>query len=73
MGDYPASDEEFVAALDRLGIKLPLRLSEEDVGVVLDAEGRDVFTVDVNNGLSDAEATEIAELLVAGVHIGAGL
>jgi hypothetical protein len=42
----------------------PWRLSEEDVGVVLDANGIEVLTVDTNNDHADVDVVALAELLV---------
>lgn len=42
------ADRSTFAAFLIAEVRLPLRLSEEDLGVALDADGRDVLTVDVN-------------------------
>ncbi|MBB4185856.1 hypothetical protein GGE07_002506 [Sinorhizobium terangae] len=55
-----------------LNAELPLRLSEENIGVVLDAHGRDVFTIDVNNERPDEEVLAIAHLIVECVNAEAG-
>ncbi|RVG28022.1 hypothetical protein [Sinorhizobium meliloti] len=60
------------AFLDQ-NVELPLRLSETDIGVVLDRHGCDVFTVDVNNERPDEEAIAIALLLIECVNEVAGL
>ncbi len=59
------------AFLDQ-NVELPLRLSETDVGVVLDRHSCDVFTVDVNNQRPDDEALAIALLIVECVNAEAG-
>lgn len=59
------------AFLDQ-NVELPLRLSEENVGVVLDRQGCDVFTVDVNNQRPNEEALTIALLIVECVNAEAG-
>ncbi|WP_457661895.1 hypothetical protein [Sinorhizobium medicae] len=59
------------AFLDQ-NVELPLRLSETDVGVVLDRHGCDVFTVDVNNERPDDEALAIALFIVEFVNAKAG-
>ncbi|MDW9877356.1 hypothetical protein GOA90_08875 [Sinorhizobium meliloti] len=53
-------------------VELPLRLSETDIGVVLDRHGCDVFTVDVNNERPDEEALAIALFVVECVNEAAG-
>ena len=49
-------------------VRLPLHLSEEDTGVVLDADGRDVFTVDVNSERPDDQVEAIALWIVCAVN-----
>ena len=60
----PKTTDQFVALLAERNVKLPLRLSEEDLGVVLDAKGRDVFTVDSNGERPDDEVEMIAGWIV---------
>ncbi|RVG84206.1 hypothetical protein CN221_33555 [Sinorhizobium meliloti] len=55
------------AFLDQ-NVELPLRLSETDVGVVLDRHDCDVFTTDVNHERRDEEAQTIALLIVECVN-----
>lgn len=65
----PATTSEGLAALlAELSVKLPLRLHGEDVGVVVDASLRDVFTVDVNSERPDQQAMKIAELIALTVN-----
>ncbi|RVQ01984.1 hypothetical protein [Sinorhizobium meliloti] len=59
------------AFLDQ-NVELPLRLSDKDIGVVLDRHGCDVFTVDVNNERPDDEALAIALFIVESVNAEAG-
>lgn len=59
------------AFLDQ-NVELPLRLSEMDIGVVLDRHGCDVFTVDVNNERPDEEAIAIALFIVESINAEAG-
>lgn len=56
------------AAFGDHGVKLPLRLSDDDIGVVLDDDGVDVFTVDVNNERQDDHASAIALFVVTCVN-----
>lgn len=58
--------------LAALGLPLPWRLSEEDPGVVLDADGWDAFTVDVNRQMTDASATSLAGAIVAALNAAGG-
>ncbi len=49
-------------------IKLPLRLSESEVGSVVDADGHEVFVVDVHRDLPDEEVVAIAKEIIAAVN-----
>ena len=60
-------------AFKAFGVRLPLRLSDEDVGVALDANDFDVLTVDVNSTLPDSTVAEIARLVVMAVNVAAVL
>lgn len=66
--DTSPSFQAFADELAKLGVRLPLRVSEEDVGVVLDAGGADVLTVDVNGERSDLVAASIAVWIVTAVN-----
>lgn len=60
--------DAFVAELRKVGVKLPLRVSDEDIGVVLDADGRDVLAVDVNSERPDDLVEAIAMWIVCAVN-----
>ncbi|ASQ10666.1 hypothetical protein [Sinorhizobium meliloti] len=68
----PVSHRTIRTAFLDQNVELPLRLSERDIGVVLDRHGCDVFTVDVNNERPDEEALTIALLIVECVNAEAG-
>ncbi|OWZ95259.1 hypothetical protein B9J07_05825 [Sinorhizobium sp. LM21] len=59
------------AFLDQ-NVKLPLRLCDEEVGVVLDDDGVDVFTVDSNGARENEEVSTIALLIAECVNADAG-
>lgn len=71
--ENPATTDEFRACLAAQDVELPLRLSEEDLGVVLDAKGRDIFTVDVNSERDDVQVGLIAQQLVLAINTCGGL
>lgn len=71
--ENPETTEAFARLLTDSNVRLPLRLSDEDVGVVLDANGADVFTVDVNGERPNDEATAIAAWIMVAVNTCAGL
>lgn len=66
--ETPATTECFVAALASEGVKLPLDLSPNDCGVIVDAGGRGVITIDVNNELPDDQVERIASWIVLAVN-----
>ncbi len=69
---HPVSHRTIRTAFLDQNVDLPLRLSDDDVGVVLDRHGCDVFTVDVNNERPDKEAMAIALFIVECVNEAAG-
>jgi len=50
------------------GVALPLTVSTTDIGSVLDANGNEVFVVDIDSNWSDAKVLAVAVLIVAAVH-----
>ncbi|RVJ06262.1 hypothetical protein [Sinorhizobium medicae] len=68
----PVSHRTIRTAFLDQNVELPLRLSETDIGVVLDRHSCDVFTVDVNNERPDDEALAIALFIVESVNAEAG-
>ncbi|WP_377299769.1 hypothetical protein [Rhizobium sp. SGZ-381] len=67
------SPASVIAGFADQGVTLPLRLSDEDIGVVLDADGRDVLTVDSNGERPDEQASAIALMIVSAVNAAASL
>lgn len=71
MSDRLTSNPFIVAFADQ-DVKLPLRLSDEDIGVILDDDGADVLTID-SNGVRDHQKVQtIAALVVSAVNDLAG-
>ncbi|MDW9888895.1 hypothetical protein GOC28_08395 [Sinorhizobium meliloti] len=68
----PVSHRTMRTAFLDQNVELPLRLSETEIGVVLDRHGCDVFTVDVNNERPDDEALAIALFIVESINAEAG-
>ncbi|HEV7251464.1 MAG TPA: hypothetical protein VGN93_31185 [Shinella sp.] len=62
-----------VAAFRDVDVALPLRLSDSDIGVILDDEGVDVITIDVNGDRSDDQVTAIAAMIISAVNNIAGM
>lgn len=60
--------EKLSAFLSEHNVRLPVRLDAEHVGVVEDADGRDVVTVDVNGERPDGEAVAIATAVVLALN-----
>jgi len=63
-----AATDTFVAELAALDVALPLRLSKEELGVVLDSDGRDVITIDVNGDRPDDQVEAIAQWIACAVN-----
>lgn len=60
---------EFIdIAVEQYGYRMPLRLSDTDVGVVLDADGRIVMEADPDACAPDAIADVIASLMMLSVN-----
>ncbi|WP_052201909.1 hypothetical protein [Ensifer sp. ZNC0028] len=55
------------------GVKLPLHVSKEECGVILDADGRDVLTVDSNGFQPDDQVNAIAALIAACINQSPGV
>lgn len=66
--ENPATTEAYVAALAQVGVKLPLNLSTTDTGVITDADGRGIITIDVNNEMPDEQVEIIALWIVLAVN-----
>ncbi len=61
--ENPKTTESFVEWLQQAGVKLPVRPSEEDLGVILDADGANVLVVD-DNGLRDNDDVEVITMAI---------
>jgi hypothetical protein len=59
---------DFAAELAKHDITLPLKLSDEDTGVIIDSAGRDIVTVDVNGERDDIQVTLIAAWIAEAVN-----
>lgn len=59
---------QFNVCLSHLDVCTPLRLDPENVGVILDDDGRDFATVDVNGEREDGQADAIARLIVLALN-----
>lgn len=66
MTDQP-EPQPFAAQLMELDVSLPLAPHSSEIGVVVDAEGRAVFTVDVNRERPDGDVFQIAGAIAVAV------
>ena len=66
--DNPAAVAAFVAACEAAEVSLPVEPCPAEPAVVLDVRGRQVCVVDPNNDRTDAEAAEIAEMIVCAIN-----
>jgi len=60
--------DRFLTRLSALNVSLPLHISETETGVILDAAGREVITVDVNGERPDNQVHEIALWIAMAVN-----
>lgn len=65
----PVPSIDFGTVLSGLGIKLPLAPHDFDIGVIVDAEGHDILTVDVNNARPDEEVKAICQYVILACNI----
>jgi len=63
-----ATTDDFKALMAAAGVRLPLNLSADDVGVIVDADGRDVLTVDVDPERNDEDVLRIALWIITAVN-----
>lgn len=68
--DGPA--KVFAEQLSALGITLPVTTTTENIGVIFDAAGKDVVTVDCNGNLDDASAGMIAGYITLAINMAGG-
>lgn len=64
--------DEVRLPFDAHDVKLPLTRSRECIATLVDAEGRDVLTIDVNNDRPDADVDALAQLIMTIVNTSAG-
>ena len=60
--------DQFVAALADHGVKLPLLGTDEDVGTLVDADGKPVLVVDVDRDRSDEDVAWIVGMIQVAVN-----
>lgn len=58
---------------DAHDVKLPLARSPDCIATIVDADGRDVFTLDVNNDRADADVEALAEIILTIINSSAGM
>jgi hypothetical protein len=62
----------YAADLLQANVRLPLSLSRECPATIVDADGRDVATIDINRERPDPEAIKIALWLMMAVNLCGG-
>lgn len=68
-----SAHEKFTADLLAVNVHLPLSISTECEATLVDATGRDVATIDMNNTRPDPEACRIALWLMLAVNVCGGV
>lgn len=66
------ANDQFKATLERLDAPPPWQIDEEETGVILDANGRDVLCIDTNNTRPDSDVSELAVWIITAVNTCAG-
>lgn len=66
--ENPVTPVGYMTALLANNVELPLVPSSEDAGVLLDAQGRDVITIDVNGDRPDKEVEALTAYLCMAVN-----
>jgi len=66
--ENPATTEQFAKLMADQGVRLPLGLDPDNIGVVVDANGNGIITVDVNGELPDDQADKIAACVMLAVN-----
>jgi hypothetical protein len=64
----PDTCRDFLAVLDRLKVKLPLKLSPYDMGDIIDSDGRHVCICDAHCERTNEEAVALASCIAAAVN-----
>jgi hypothetical protein len=72
LAPHLTTPQAFLIALRRQNVRLPLSIDPTEPAGLVDADGNDVLVVDVNRVRSDAEAAEIAALVMLAVNHCAG-
>ena len=66
--EKPETTEAFVQLLADQDVRLPVSLSPGELGVIVDANGRDVCTVDVNSERPDDQVLAIASWIEVAIN-----
>lgn len=64
----PSTIAQFVGALADHGVKLPLLPTEDDIGTLVDADGKPVLVVDVDRQRSDEDVAWIVGMIQVAVN-----
>ncbi|HAU74372.1 MAG TPA: hypothetical protein DCW88_02195 [Agrobacterium sp.] len=62
----------FLTAMAELGVSFPLTYSERDMGVLLDADGEELLTIDSSGSMPDDTVSLIAANIVMTLNNAAG-
>lgn len=70
--ENPISPEAFVQAMNELGIAFPLTCSQRDMGVLLDADGDELLTIDSSGSMPDNTVALLCANIVMVLNNAAG-
>lgn len=68
----PNSPAGYVGAFLKNNVELPLEPSSQELGVLRDAQGREVLTIDVNGERPDEEVTALMAYLCMAINEAGG-
>lgn len=71
--DNPVTPEAFLQAMGQLGVAFPLVCSQQDLGVILDADGDELLTIDSAGVMPDPTVTLLSANIVMVLNNAAGL
>lgn len=70
--ETPETPEDFCNVLENFNVVLPVEPSSEDLGVLVDANGQAVLTIDVNRERDDVEVIGIVSHLCMAINAAGG-
>lgn len=73
MTGLPDHFRQFAVEFEKHGYTTPFILSDDDIGVIVDARGRELAVVDANGELTNEAAENLATLVATAINACCGL